>query len=228
MNDVGGISIHGVLGLQGETGGGVTYAHIKQKVCPRRRSDHANSVLTCHAVSPDYFCNLDGNGMRLDHLQRPELNKGTVDFAVPEEYWASHAPERLSMPYYSIEPHPTGSRKPAPMNYLFAFDVSHESVQSGFLRTACASLRTVLFGSEDGRIAPCIPRDSKIGILSFDRAIHFYDLSVRFYRPVPEIHVLRPPMQPHLLQVHMMVLPDIDEIFLPLRAGLFVDAIESR
>jgi protein transport protein SEC24 len=119
--------------------------------------------------------------MRLDHLQRPELNKGTIDFTVPEEYWASHPAPRLSVPYHTVDQPFSGSRRPQPMNYVFAFDVSNEAVQSGFLNSACAAVGKMLYGGmcKNGlSIQPCFPRGSQIAILSFDRALHFYDLSV--------------------------------------------------
>jgi protein transport protein SEC24 len=121
--------------------------------------------------------------LRLDHLQRPELNKGTVDFAVSEEYWATSAPPRLSMIYHSLEPPVLGSsRPPEPMRYVFAFDVSADAVESGFLGAACSSLLTVLYGTtqEDGVVVPpCFPQDSPVAFVSYDRDLHFYNLSVR-------------------------------------------------
>ncbi|KAG2008450.1 protein transporter SEC24 [Coprinopsis cinerea AmutBmut pab1-1] len=160
-------------------------------------------------VASDYFCNLDHNMYRLDHLQRPELNKGTVDFAVPEEYWAQYPPPRLTMPYASNEPQPSGSRPPAPMDYIFAFDVTNQAVDTGFLQCACESLMNVLFGYtlEDGTVVePSIPASSRIAILTFDETLHFYDLSSDLNS--------------------MMVVADLDEVFAPIRTGLFVSPAE--
>ncbi|KAH7926159.1 beta-sandwich domain of Sec23/24 [Leucogyrophana mollusca] len=165
-------------------------------------------------VSPDYFCNLDTNLMRLDHLQRPELNKGTVDFVVSaEEYWAPPPLPKMSTSYFSIDPPLSGPRKPQSMRYVLAFDVSIEAVQSGFLQSACACMRDLLYGgttAEGASFEPCFPRDCEIAILTFDRTLHFYNLS------------------PSLPQASMMVLSDLDEVFLPLREGLFAYPEESR
>jgi len=136
-------------------------------------------------VVPDYFCNLDANLIRLDHLQRPELNKGTVDFVVPEEYWAPDPPPRLTQLYQPVMPTTnTGRRKPQPMSYVFALDVSSEAIQSGFTRSACTALLDVLYGHEPeyeggATVEPCISAEAKICIITFDRTLHFYDLSVR-------------------------------------------------
>lgn len=133
-------------------------------------------------VSSEYFCNLDGNLMRLDHLQRPELNKGTIDFVVPKEYWATNPPEGIDLPYYAVEPRIRGPRAPEPMRYVFAFDVSSEAVRSGLVKVACACLRNILFGGTSADGVPtesCFPPDTSLAILTYDSTIHFYDLSVR-------------------------------------------------
>ncbi|KAK0192430.1 Sec23/Sec24 trunk domain-containing protein [Armillaria mellea] len=162
-------------------------------------------------VSAEYFCNLDENGNRTDRLQRPELLAGTIDFAVPDEYWASHPPAGLTRPYFSTEPPPTGIREPQPLNYVFAFDVSSEAVQSGFLQTACNALITILYGGVDEEgmpLDPSFPPESQIAIFTFDRGIHFYDLMSD--------------------QVSMFIVPDINEVFIPFHHGIFVSPAERK
>ncbi|RXW18670.1 hypothetical protein EST38_g7189 [Candolleomyces aberdarensis] len=149
--------------------------------------------------------------LRLDYLQRPELHKGTYDFVVPEEYWAQHPPQRITMPYVSPEPPPTGPRPPVPMDYVFALDVSDQAIQSGFVRDACTSLLEMLYGRtlEDGTmLEPYFPTASRICIITFNSLLHFYDLSSD----------LAP----------MLVVADLEEVFTPIRNGLFVDPIEHQ
>lgn len=143
----------------------------------RVRSEHRLSVAS------EYFCNLDANQMRLDHLQRPELNKGTVDFIVPEEYWAPHPPPRIKPLYQPVTPfHEAEKRKPAPMDYVFAIDVTVDALSSGFTTQACNSLLRVLYGDEAAEppVQPCIRPQSRICIMTFDSSVHFYDLSVSY------------------------------------------------
>lgn len=132
-------------------------------------------------VPSDYFCNLDANLLRLDLMERPELTKGTVDFAVDssKEYWSKNPPPQMSMPYYSPDPLPTGSRQPEPLDIVFAFDVSSEAVASGFLEFACAILKGLLYGGENNLDDPCFSRNGRMTIITFDSTLHFYDLTVR-------------------------------------------------
>ncbi|KAH0580912.1 hypothetical protein H2248_012065 [Termitomyces sp. 'cryptogamus'] len=162
-------------------------------------------------VSAEYFCSLDANLMRLDYRQRPELMKGTVDFVVPEEYWAINPPQALTMPYHTHEPRKTGSRPPEPMKYIFALDVSYEAVQLGLLRSACACISRILFGgtgANGATLDACFPPECSIAFLTYDSTIHFYDL-------------LADP-------VKMLVVSDIEEVFVPLQQGLFVNPIQRR
>lgn len=138
-------------------------------------------------VSSDYFCGLDSNLRRLDHLQRPELCKGTVDFAVPEGYWAAQPDPRLIPSYFTPYPRSTAIRQPQPMRYVFTIDVSSDAVQSGLVQSACASLIDILYGSttpnenidQPNIHKTCFPVASQIAIITFDQTLHFYKLSVR-------------------------------------------------
>jgi protein transport protein SEC24 len=103
-------------------------------------------------VSPDYFSNLDMNGRRLDIAQRPELMFGSCEFEVQNEYCA---------------------RDPQPCNYLFAVDVSWNSVQSGMLATFASSIKHYLYSGNF-----TIPPGSRFGFLTYDRAIQFYNMHV--------------------------------------------------
>lgn len=137
-------------------------------------------------VVPEYFSNLDANQMRMDQLQRPELTKGTVDFALSTSstaYDAPHPPPRLVPSTYSPlpPPLPTSRRKPEPMHVLLVFDVSIQAQQSGLLKAACDAVRGVLYGGEVvgvGRVEPSFPASCSVGIITYDTAVHFYDLSV--------------------------------------------------
>ncbi|KAF8137561.1 hypothetical protein EV363DRAFT_1318334 [Boletus edulis] len=165
-------------------------------------------------VSQEYFSNLDPNFMRLDHADRPELNKGTVDFIVEsDEYWAPPPLPKLAPTYFTPEPPPPTPREPVPLHYLFALDVSMIAVESGFLQSVCSVLLDVLYGgtaADGSTFEPCFPQGCRIAILTFDQALHFYNLSADL---------------PH---AHQLVVGDLEEIFLPLRNGLFVDPWESR
>ncbi|KAL5536166.1 SFB3 [Sanghuangporus sanghuang] len=168
-------------------------------------------------VLPEYFCNLDANQMRLDHLQRPELNKGTIDFAVGPEYYAPQPTPRIVPSFWSPEasPAPNSSRTPEPMRVLFAIDVSREAVQNGMVRAACQAIIGVLYGSEtdDGtRLEPCFPAECLAGVVTFDTTVHFYDLSN--FRD----------------SASMLVVPDIEEeMYCPLQdAEIFVEPQAAR
>ncbi|CAG8441458.1 9081_t:CDS:10 [Acaulospora colombiana] len=135
-------------------------------------------------VPPEYFCNLDMSGRRVDIEQRPELKYGTVEFTAPKEYWA---------------------RPPSPLSCLFAIDVSFNAVKSGMVATCVNAILEILYNSPSG-ISPI----NRIGIVTYDRDVHFYSL------------------QPQLEQAQMLVVSDINDVFVPLNSGLFVDPNESR
>ncbi|KAI8911354.1 Sec23/Sec24 trunk domain-containing protein [Powellomyces hirtus] len=135
-------------------------------------------------VPPEYFMNLDMSGRRMDLMRRPELRKGTIDFAAPKGYC---------------------QRDPKPASYVIAIDVTWNSIQSGLLKQVVEGIRELLYTGPKS-----IPAGTKIGFITFDKAVHFYNLS------------------PGLDQPQMLIVSDIGDMFVPLNAGFLVDPHESR
>lgn len=151
-------------------------------------------------VPSDYFAPTDPSGVRVDRLERPELMLGTVEFTVPKEYW---------------------SKEPVGLRYLLLIDVSQEAINRGSLAATCQGILNALYGSDlddnddsddetEDTTIPRIPAGSKVGIMTFDKDIHFYNLSAG------------------LPTAQMMVMPDLEDPFVALATGLFVDPKESK
>ncbi|EPS45788.1 hypothetical protein H072_171 [Dactylellina haptotyla CBS 200.50] len=154
-------------------------------------------------VSPEYFQPIDNQGRRIDRDSRPELSRGTVEFVVPKEYWA---------------------KPPTPLRWLILIETSREAIDKGWTDVVAKAVKTALYeGVEEGEGEPDengeptveiknrkLPKDSKIGIVTFDKDIGFYNLN------------------PNLDSAQLMIMADLEEPFVPLEDGLFVDPYESR
>ncbi|CAK7273763.1 COPII coat Sec23p-Sfb3p heterodimer component [Sporothrix epigloea] len=147
---------------------------------------------------PEYFCATSPQGVRGDRDQRPELSRGTVDFVVPKEYW---------------------TREPVGLRWLFLIDVTQEAYNRGFLEAFCEGIMGALYGGgengEDetddaGEPKRRIPANARVGFVTYDKEVHFYNVA------------------PTLEQAQMMIMPDIEDPFVPLSDGLFVDPYESK
>ncbi|TNM85210.1 hypothetical protein fugu_009388 [Takifugu bimaculatus] len=94
-------------------------------------------------------------------------------------------------------------RPPQPAVYLFILDVSHNAVETGYLNVFCQSLLDNISS---------LPGDSrtKIGFITFDSTIHFYNL------------------QEGLSQPQMLIVSDIEDIFLPTPDSLLVNLNECK
>lgn len=114
--------------------------------------------------------------------RRPEVQNATIEFIAPSEYML---------------------RPPQPAAYLFVLDVSHNAVETGYLNVYCQSLLDNL---------NALPGDSrtKVGFITFDSTIHFYNL------------------QEGISQPQMLVVSDIEDIFLPTPDSLLVNLNESK
>ncbi|XP_055484085.1 protein transport protein Sec24B isoform X2 [Psammomys obesus] len=114
--------------------------------------------------------------------KRPEVQNSTVEFIASSDYML---------------------RPPQPAVYLFVLDVSHNAVEGGYLTVLCQSLLENL---------DKLPGDSRtrIGFMTFDSTIHFYNL------------------QEGLSQPQMLIVSDIDDVFLPTPDSLLVNLCESK
>lgn len=151
-------------------------------------------------VPPEYFCQTNPQGARLDREQRPELTRGTVEFMVPKEYW---------------------NKEPVGIRWLFVIDVTQEAYNKGFLSAFCDGILKSLYSTESTTVrgedgqekiqeTRMIPPGAKVGFMTYDKEIHFYNCN------------------PSLEQAQMIVMPDIEEPFVPISEGLFVDPYESK
>ncbi|XP_065862540.1 protein transport protein SEC24 A-like [Euphorbia lathyris] len=94
-------------------------------------------------------------------------------------------------------------RPPMPPLYFFLIDVSISAVRSGMLEIVAETIKSCL---DD---LPGFPR-TQIGFITYDSTIHFYN------------------MKSSLTQPQMMVVSDLDDIFVPLPDDLLVNLSESR
>ncbi|KAL9592457.1 MAG: hypothetical protein Q9179_006699 [Wetmoreana sp. 5 TL-2023] len=153
-------------------------------------------------VSPEYFAPTDPSGVRVDRAQRPELIVGTVEFMVPKEYWA---------------------KQPVGLHRLFLIDVGQEAINRGFLQAFCEGVLLALYGDDDDKeedgqqdgekpeSQKRISFGSKVGFVTFDKSVYFFNCNAK------------------LEQAQMLVMPDLEEPFVPLGSdGLFVDPYESK
>ena len=124
------------------------------------------------------------SGRRVDAYQRPELQFGSVEFNVTQEYC---------------------QKPPSPAHFIFAIDVSWSSVQNRMIHVACDGIRKALFGG-----GKPLPLGSKIAILTFDKHLHFYNLS------------------PNATEPHMLIVSDVEDGFVPLNEGFLVDPTASK
>ena len=120
-------------------------------------------------VSPEYFAPADMSGVRVDRAQRPELMTGTVEYLVPKEYWA---------------------KEPVGLRWLFLLDVSQDAVEKGYVKAICQGISSALYGENEeftGEESPdeenstanrSIPSGAKVGFVTFDKAVYYYNCHV--------------------------------------------------
>jgi protein transport protein SEC24 len=94
-------------------------------------------------------------------------------------------------------------RAPMPPTYVFLIDVSFAAAANGMLGVTCNAIKSCIDRmTGEGR--------TRIAIITFDTAIHFYNMRAGLSAP------------------QMMVVPEIEEPFVPLPDELLVNLSESR
>ncbi|KAM3362826.1 protein transport protein Sec24-like [Capsicum galapagoense] len=94
-------------------------------------------------------------------------------------------------------------RPPMPPLYFFLIDVSLTAVRSGMLEVLAQTIKNCLDN------LPGFPR-TQIGFITYDSTVHFYN------------------MKSSLTQPQMMVMSDLEDVFVPLPDDLLVNLSESR
>ncbi|KAF9117183.1 COPII subunit [Mortierella sp. AM989] len=119
----------------------------------------------------------------VDRWQRKELNHAVVEYIAPAEYMV---------------------RPPQPLVYLFLIDVSYPAIQCGMVATAATTILESLdrIPNDEGR--------TKIGIITVDSSIHFYNLNNVSQEP------------------QMLVVSDLEDPFLPQPQDLLCNLKECR
>ncbi|XVF77273.1 hypothetical protein PTKIN_Ptkin14bG0030000 [Pterospermum kingtungense] len=133
---------------------------------------------------------------------------------VPSEYFANldatgrridldQRPELIKGSVEFVAPTEYMVRPPMPPLYFFLIDVSISAVRSGMIEVVAQTIRSCLDE------LPGFPR-TQIGFITFDSTIQFYN------------------MKSSLTQPQMMVVSDLDDVFVPLPDDLLVNLSESR
>lgn len=129
----------------------------------------------------EYYCNTDEFGRRRDVMERPELSKGSVEFIVPDAYTV---------------------RPPQEPIYVFVIDVSIFSVQCGLLPAAINALKECLYKVPE-------PERARVGIITFDRHVHYYNMDAQFDTP------------------RLLICPDINDPYAPVPPNNWLTPLEQ-
>jgi len=95
-------------------------------------------------VPDEYYCGIDDRGRRRDLGERPELQRGTVDYVAPRDY---------------------SDMVPGVPTVALVVEATRHSVHSGFLPQVFWTLRALLSFME---------QPTRFAIITFDHALHFY------------------------------------------------------
>jgi protein transport protein SEC24 len=102
---------------------------------------------------------------------------------------------------------------PEPPCFIFMIDVSVNSVRSGLLHVLCPFIKNVILSNLPRETAVQNSFNSsliKVGFVTYDKELHFYNLKSSLASP------------------KMMIVSDIEEVFVPILDGFLVNLDESK
>ena len=103
---------------------------------------------------------------------------------------------------------------PQPPAFIFMIDVSVNSVRSGLLHVLCPYIKNVILPNlpNDPNNPPGSTGESpiRVGFVTYDKELHFYNLKNTLAAP------------------QMMIVSDIEEVFVPILDGFLVNLSESK
>lgn len=156
-------------------------------------------------VPQEYFNHLDHMGKRIDQYERPELSCGSYEFVANKDYCRNQ-------------------QLPKPPAFIFMIDVSVNSVRSGLLHVLCPYLKNVVLPNlprdpalvqqyqqqNPNATAADVPSQVRVGFVTYDKELHFYNLKSTLAAP------------------QMMIVSDVEEVFVPMLDGFLVTLQESK
>jgi len=92
-----------------------------------------------------------------------------------------------------------------PPTYVFVLDVSKPAIDTGYLSTCVATIKSVI----ESQLLPGGER-ARISFVTYDSSVHFYNI------------------RPTLKQPQMLVVTDIESMYLPQPEDLLVNLSESQ
>jgi len=129
-------------------------------------------------------------------------------------------------------------RKPAGLGRVFVLDVSSGSVARGVLREVCEGIRTAIYskrretngGGSSGQEVEEEEEDGlgageKIAIVTVAESVGFWNLSVRRSGDMEMTHAQ---VQSTAASPSLLVVSDLEDMFVPLHSGFLIDPVESR
>lgn len=177
----------------------------------RRCRAYINPFMTFRSGGSKLVCNMCSfaNDVAPEYFAPTDLAGVRVDRLQRPELMMGTVEFLVPKEYYTKEP--------LPIRWLFLLDVTQEAMNRGFLESVCEGILHALYGrdieagsEEDEDYSVKLPPGARIGITTYDKDVQFYNLT------------------PGLAVPQMMVMTDLEDPFVPLAEGLFVDPQESK